>query len=311
MNLLQGEIKAINFGVFAGKGMFDNAAARESLRLMRERTSVSHVIFTPSGLMENPHNEKIIWDGEWNMPDAELEAFSQYARSLGMKVILKPTINCMDGTWRAYVNFFDTEVPPEPKWSKWFASHLDLHLHYARLARELGCAMYISGCEMVMAERQSAHWRELISSCRDASGLPVSYNTDKYQENNVDWWDAVDIISSSGYYPSGDWDNQLDRIEAVVKRFDKPFFFAEIGCMSATGSSAVPNDWKAGGDASNQEQADWYSEMFQKTKARDWCGGWGLWSWQANLSDLDERGYSLYGKSAEQIVRENFSDSKN
>ncbi len=34
--------------------------------------------------------------------------------------------------------------------------------------------------------------------------------TDKYQENNVTWWDCVDVISSSGYYPIDDWDRQLE-----------------------------------------------------------------------------------------------------
>ncbi|MDR3149495.1 MAG: 1,4-beta-xylanase [Oscillospiraceae bacterium] len=301
------QINAMNFGVFAGKGMFDGDEARVSLRQMKERTNASHVIFTPSGLMETPQSETIVWRGEWNMPDTELSEFIAFAQSLGLKVILKPTLNCMNGTWRAFINFFDNEVPPEPKWSSWFKSHLEFHRSYAKLAKDTGCVMYITGCEMVMAERKSDHWRELVAECRDISGLPVSYNTDKYQEDNVDWWDAVDVISSSGYYPSGSWDTQLDRIEKVVKRYEKPFFFAEIGCMSATGSSAVPNDWTAGGAPNNDEQAMWYAEMFAKTKARDWCSGYGLWSWQSNLSDLDERGYSLYGKTAERIVKENFT----
>lgn len=38
----------------------------------------------------------------------------------------------------------------------------------------------------------------------------------------------MDVISSSGYYPIHDWENQLDRIERVVKKYQKPFFFAEL-----------------------------------------------------------------------------------
>ncbi len=68
----------------------------------------------------------------------------------------------------------------------------------------------------------------------------VSYNTDKYQEHNVAWQDCMDVISSSGHYPIDDWERQLDRIEAVVAVFDKPFFFAEAGCMSVEGSKYVP-----------------------------------------------------------------------
>lgn len=52
----------------------------------------------------------------------------------------------------------------------------------------------------------------------------MSYNTDKYQEEHVTWWDAVDVISSSGYYPIHDWENQLDRIERVVKNIKNRSF---------------------------------------------------------------------------------------
>ena len=140
---------------------------------------------------------------------------------------LKPTANCEDGTWRAHINFFDEDVVCEPKWSNWFASYRAFQEHYAGLAQQCGVDLFIAGCEMVQTERREAEWREVIAAIRRKYDGLVSYNTDKYQEHNVKWWDAVDVISSSGYYPINDWDNQLDRIEQVVKKFDKPFFFAE------------------------------------------------------------------------------------
>lgn len=122
--------------------------------------------------------------------------------------------------------------------------------------------MFIAGCEMVMSEHREAEWRKLLSDIRQVYHGLLSYNTDKYQEHRVNWWDAVDVISSSGYYPYGDWENQLDRIETVVNRFQKPFFFAETGCMSVKGSKEVPNDWCVRGDADPKGQAEWYEDMF-------------------------------------------------
>lgn len=91
-----------------------------------------------------------------------------------------------------------------------------------------------------MTGHGAGEWRQTIAEIRrDFKGL-VSYNTDKYQEHNVAWQDCVDVISSSGHYPIDDWERQLDRIEAVVAVFDKPFFFAEAGCMSVKGSKYVP-----------------------------------------------------------------------
>ena len=93
-----------------------------------------------------------------------------------------------------------------------------------KIAEQHDCEMFIAGCEMVMSEHREAEWRKLLSDIRQVYHGLLSYNTDKYQEHRVNWWDAVDVISSSGYYPYGDWENQLDRIETVVNRFQKPFF---------------------------------------------------------------------------------------
>lgn len=82
----------------------------------------------------------------------------------------------------------------------------------------------------------------------------------------MNWWDAVDVISSSGYYPADNWENQLDRIEAVVKKFDRPFFFAEAGCMSTEGSAAVPNDWTVRGGLALEEQADFTAPCSRHAK---------------------------------------------
>lgn len=74
------------------------------------------------------------------------------------------------------------------------------------------------------------------------------------------------MISSSGYYPINDWDNQLDRIEQVVKKFDKPFFFAEAGCMSVEGSNQVPNDWGVRGDYDEKDRQTGFRRCLMPAK---------------------------------------------
>lgn len=82
----------------------------------------------------------------------------------------------------------------------------------------------------------------------------VSYNTDIYQEDHVSWWDCVDVISSSGYYPIDQWEQELDRIEKIVLKYRKLFFFAEAGCMSRKGSGMVPNNWELQGELRLEEK---------------------------------------------------------
>ena len=300
-------IKGFTFGWMSGRGEFRKPEAKESLRLMAERTGSSHVIFALAALQDHPQAVEVKYRGEHMVEDDELLDMIRFARTLGLRVILKPTVNCTDGTWRAHINFFDIDVPCEPKWKDWFRSYTAYQKHYAAIAEQEKCEMFIVGCEMVQSERRSAEWREVIAAVREVYTGLVSYNTDKYQEGHVAWWDAVDVISSSGYYPIGDWEAQLDRIEQEIAPYKKPFFFAEAGCPSRSGSAQVPNDWGLEGTVSAEEQERFYEAMFRHASQREWVRGFGLWDWSANLyqekNALTDDGYGVYGKPAERVIR--------
>ncbi len=143
---------------------------------------------------------------------------------------LKPTVNCKNGTWRAHINFFDEEVPCEPKWRNWFASYTEFQKHYAKIAQETGCEMrtlQVVRWSWQSGVRQSGDRpSQRLEACSRDSFLTIQTNT---KEHNVTWWDCVDVISSSGYYPIEDWERQLDRIEAVAAKYQKPFFFCGGG----------------------------------------------------------------------------------
>ncbi len=300
-------IKGITFGSFACKGSFETKEAFESLDHLISETGANFVTLVPNGLQDTPQSEKIVFNTDATLSDDELISVINYLHQAGLMVALKPTANCKNGTWRAYINFFDKDVHCEPKWKNWFASYTKFQLHYAKIAEETHCEMFIAGCEMVMSERRSKEWRKLISDIRKYYSGPVSYNTDKYQEDHVDWWDCVDYISSSGYYPPGDMEQELDRIEEVVGKFNKPFFFAECGCMSTSGASKAPNDWRVRGEVNLKEQADWYTSLFEACKKRSWVGGFCLWDWSWKQYPLCKAstngGYEIYGKPAQEVVK--------
>lgn len=48
----------------------------------------------------------------------------------------KPTVNCLDGTWRAHISFFDHDVSCNPQWTGWFAAYRAFQLYFARLAAQ-------------------------------------------------------------------------------------------------------------------------------------------------------------------------------
>lgn len=109
-------ICGVTFAPFACAGAFFKPGAKESLAMMKERTGANFVIFVPGGLQETPQSEEICFTSKATMEDDELIAMIEYAKEIGLRVALKPTVNCKNGTWRAHINFFDEDVPCEPKW---------------------------------------------------------------------------------------------------------------------------------------------------------------------------------------------------
>ena len=145
----------------------------------------------------------------------------------------------------------------------------------------------------------------LIAEVRTIYDGPVGYNCDKYGEDHITWWDAVDVIASSGYYPIDDWENQLDRIEEVVKKYQKPFIFSEAGCMNIHGSALVPNNWELQGKEDDAEQADWYLAMFSACEKRDWVKGFGIWDWPGSMERKNP--YAVCDRPAEAVIAEEYS----
>lgn len=83
------------------------------------------------------------------------------AKSMNLKVCLKPVVNCMDKNWRARINF-----PPDNKkyWDKWFESYNNFMIHYAKIAERTACEMLCTGCEMEGMDKQTERCRKLIKT---------------------------------------------------------------------------------------------------------------------------------------------------
>lgn len=308
-------IAGVTWGFSGVRGTWKTDEAEQSLELMSSVTGANWTAIAISTLQATAHTTEIPYWENPTVTDDEVKWAITKAKALQLKVCLKPIVNCADGTWRAHINFFDKDVPCEPKWSEWFSSYTNFILHYAAIAEEYNCEMFCIGCELVQTDRRDAEWRALIAEVRKVYSGIVTYNCDKYQEDNVTWWDALDVISSSGYYPESDWDNQLDRIERVVKAHHKPFFFMEAGCPSRSGSAAIPNDWTLQGEPDQEEQSRFYRAMFSSCENRDWVQGFMLWDWPTHLYPIHEAAqnddYCMYGKQAAKIINEYYTSKIN
>ncbi|GMA37662.1 glycoside hydrolase family 113 [Demequina litorisediminis] len=309
--LPDGPFHAMTWGWVGERGSWTTDAARQSMVAMTE-VAPTWVVLAYAALQDSAQSTTIHWqDSPDLVTDDEIREAAAHARELGLRVCLKPTVNVKDGTWRAYIGFFDQDVPGEPTWDEWFDEYEAYILHHAALAEEIGADLFCIGCEMVRADAREDRWRALAARVREVYSGPVTYNCDKYQEDRLTWWDAVDVISASGYYPTGTWPEHLARIAPVVESHGGEFLFIEAGCPSRDTSPARPNDWNMVGVPDQQAQADYLDEMLTATLGTPWVRGVALWDWPANLYPAEagpsNDDYCMYGKTGAEVVRRHFS----
>lgn len=311
-SLPAGPFHAMTWGWTGTPGSWSTPEAWQSMEAMAE-VRLSWVVLAFAGIQDTAQSTAIRWGEGATVSDDEIRAAVAHARELGLRVCLKPTVNVADGTWRAHIGFFDVDVPGEPTWDEWFDSYDRMILHYAKLAAELDVDLYSIGCEMVRADARTDRWRSLAARTREAYLGPITYNCDKYQEDRVQWWDAVDVISSSGYYPEGTWDGHLARIAPVVERHEREFVFLEAGCPSRDTSPARPNDWNLVGRPDEGAQARYLEEMLTATGHAPWVRGVALWDWPPHLYSREEAAlnddYCMYGKAGADVVARHFGGS--
>ena len=300
-------LNAYTYGFCEKRGFTRGTAWRWSMSQLVRTTGCNAIILPVCAWQDHTYSTRMDSQGPEVMDADDVYNVSEYARELGLKLILKAMVNCRDGYWRAYIRFFDHPVPVEPGWEEWFAAWSDHVCRVADMAEENRADMLCVGCEMVGTDPREREWRDLIARVRQRYHGPITYNCDKYQEDHVAWWDAVDVISSSGYYPVGEMDKNFERIQKVAQRADRPFMFMECGCPARTQSQYRPNDWTFGGETSQQAQAEWYRAFIDALGRHPFVRGTGWWDWPATRlypaqTAMDDDGYCTYGKRANGIL---------
>lgn len=307
MNERLGYIKGMTWGWVGHHGSWATPEAEHSMSEMT-KIGVNWTAIAFQGLQSHPQSTDIQFNEAPMVSDDEVLGAIDLAHRLGLKVCLKPVVNCADGTWRAYIDFADDASAGEPSWQVWFASYERFIIHYAQMAQASGCEMFCVGCEMVSSDRRESEWRALIERVREVYHGPITYNCNHHQEEKVGWWDAVDIVSTSAYYPESEWEERVPFLRKFATNVGKPFFFMEVGCPNRKGSAMQPYDWAHRGEIDMEEQARFYQVMFHSMKDEPWFYGFILWDWPAKLyareDAIADDDYCIYGKPAEAVVRD-------
>lgn len=310
------EIKGFTYGFDGRKGAFSTHEAEKSMERLAS-LGTNWVAFPLVIRQDSFASTKFGFDFRYNVTDREAEKTIAKLKSLGMKVCLKPMINCADGTWRANISFPEPDWGDVDYWKEWFSCYTAFMCHYAEIAEYTGCEMLCIGCEMVGTERKSEYWRNLIADVRKVYSGKLVYNANHGKERNVDWYDAIDYIGTSAYYPvarDGDttedmcrvWETVKPSLKALSEEYGKKVIFMEIGCRSAKGCASMPWDFTHKDCPYNEEeQSNFYESCMKTMWNEDWFSGFFWWDWYTKIPErTPEMGFSIVGKKAESVVRE-------
>ncbi|MCA9537986.1 MAG: hypothetical protein KC620_03825 [Myxococcales bacterium] len=103
--------------------------------------------------------------------------------------------------------------------------------------------------------RYEAFWRQLIIAVRQRFPGPIGYGANYDQFAEVGFWDALDLIAVTSYFPlstlgtsdaaldarlEAGWRAAIAQIEAVAQKVDRPVLFHELGWHGQLGSTVRP-----------------------------------------------------------------------
>jgi hypothetical protein len=294
-----------------GKEFYRQSVSDQSLAALRD-TGADWVAIIPSMKLENS-KDTVLTATEDTPSDGALRHVIQEAHRLGFRVMLKPHVDPIDGSYRGEVgtNFTPTE------WLTWFDHYQEMILHYASLAEEMQIDLFCVGTELDSAQLHEFYWRRMLVEIRNQYTGLLTYAANHGQEKQVLWWDAVDLIGVDAYYPlslnphpalreiEAAWQPRVQSLERLSKRWNKPIIFTEIGYASQEGSAAQPWSWTLGKIDLNG-QANLYQAVFNTFLDQPWFKGIFWWSWDDSVyqGGACNREFTPKGKPAENVLRQ-------
>jgi hypothetical protein len=317
-------VKGFTYGFDGKSGDYRTPKAIASMEKLRQ-TGSEWICIAFIVMQEKFASTRINFDYRYTVKDRDLEFAIKKSHELGFKVCLKPVINCEDGVWRAEINFPEADMMgKDVYWDKWFEHYTAFMCHYAEMAEYTNCEMLCIGCEMLGTEKKENHWRNLIKVTRKLYKGPLVYNANHGSEDNVNWFDVLDYVGTSAYYPVAEipgeseenmykaWQPIKERIKALSEKWDKKVIFAEIGCRSAKGCATMPWDFTHREFPYDEnEQANFYSSCLRTFFNEPWFAGFFWWDWSTTIYDADKvnnnLGFNIHGKKAEQVLKEWYS----
>ncbi|MFF1479655.1 hypothetical protein ACFVYD_19200 [Streptomyces sp. NPDC058301] len=292
---------------------YDSPRAEAYLRDITH-TGARWVVFTPTWYQRTTKDAEQ-HPTEETASDASLRRITALAHRTGLKVMLKPHVDLVDGADRAGIRPADRAA--------WFVSYEKFITHYAAIAHETGTERFVVGTELAGVSGDLASWRRVIAAVRARYREPLTYaaNYDEYAK--VPFWPELDVIGIDAYWPLGSaptadaaklgraWRPVAAELAAFSGRQHRKILFTEAGYTSQRGSTTAPYSWTVSKRQDTTEQAAGYRALLDTFTGRDWWAGvcWWMWDdWPDSGETPAKLAYTPHGKPAEEVLRSRWTN---
>ncbi len=207
------------------------------------------------------------------------------------------------------------EMKAEADWQRWFQQYEAYLMPYAEAARDTGADAFCVGRELdTTVLRREADWRRLIAHVRGVYRGPLTYSANFDTWQGLAFWDALDFIGLSAYFPLSDrpdpspedlragWDKALAPLEAASRRYDRPVLFTESGFPSVAEAAQAP--WRETRQPADVwRQARCYEATLEAVSRRPWIVGTFFWLWERSSEPpFHDSSHAIPGKPAALVM---------
>ncbi|MGI5841175.1 MAG: glycoside hydrolase family 113 [Patescibacteria group bacterium] len=301
--------------------IYSSDSFRQSLNNLKSANANFVTLIIP--YYQDSRNSNNLYRG-WNTPtDESLRSGINYAKSIGLSVMLKVHPEISNGEWRRYIEPSDKDT--------WFQTYGSILNYYADIASETGVAQICLGSETYNLTshnhdpRNTQLWIDLISQVRSRFSGTLTYSaqhTTPREGSEIQFWDQLDYIGYAAYFPLAtgideptvdqlkeSWSNWNSEIIAPLSsRWGRPVLFTEIGYRSVNGAHKEPAAWWRNDAVDMEEQSRDYEALFSFWNEHSFMQGIHWWEWEANpnAGGTGSSSYTPQNKPAQEVMAQWF-----
>lgn len=283
-----------------------------------KRLGANAVAVVPYAFCE-PDDPRVRYDYQQQWWGESIQGVRQtitYAHQKSLKINLKPHLWVGGEGWPGALAF--SREKARQAWQESYRSYI---MQMAKIAGKYDVALFTMGTECKkLVQRFPGYWRDLIRDVRAVYDGKVTYQANWDNVTKVAFWDQLDYISVSGYFPlkvdkpanpkavRAAWQPHLKQLKRVHLAYGKPVLFGEYGYCSKEGALAKP--WKGPRTApapvnlALQQLA--YKSLYQAVWPKAWFKGGFLWKWHPRHQQAggkQDASFTPQRKPAEQLIK--------